>query len=188
MTLNDLNKVIGQFVGKYAQMPPAYSAKKINGQKAYDLARRGEEPQLKPKEIEIYSLEVTKQSEENTFEFKVHCSSGTYIRSLCRDIATSLSTYGVMLSIQRTKCGIFDLSDAQTLEEIKQGKFNVISPDCLFNYTAAHLTEKETGLLLNGVYIKTTLKDGLYKAYFKEQFLGVTEVENSLMKFSLRLS
>lgn len=182
-----VKSVLYKFIGKQNQMPPAYSAKKINGQKAYDLARRGEEPLLRPKEIEIYDLSLLRQLEQNTFEFKVHCSSGTYIRSLCRDIATSLSTYGVMLSILRTKCGIFELKDAQSLEEIKQGKFNLLPPDLLFDYPSLHLDEKQAALLQNGVQMKTQLPSGQYKAYFNQEFLGNVKVENNIMQFSLRL-
>lgn len=187
ITLKDIENVLNKFIGKQEQMPPAYSAKKINGQKAYDLARRGETPNLKPKLIEIYNAQVTKQVAENTFEFKIHCSSGTYIRSLARDIATSLSTYGVMQSIQRTRCGIFNLNDAYTIEEIKQGKYELINADTLFNYTKLQLNEKEYNLMLNGVYVKTDLVDGLYSGYYKDEFLGVIECNNNLMKFNLRL-
>ena len=187
ITLKDIENVLNKFIGKQEQMPPAYSAKKIKGQKAYDLARRGETPNLKPKLIEIYDAQVTKQVAENTFEFKIHCSSGTYIRSLARDIATSLSTYGVMQSIQRTRCGIFNLNDAYTIEEIKQGKYELINADTLFNYTKLQLNEKEYNLMLNGVYVKTDLVDGLYSGYYKDEFLGVIECNNNLMKFNLRL-
>ena len=89
--------VLPSFIGKQNQMPPLYSAKKIKGQKAYSLARKGEVFDLKEKEIEIYDLKLLDEIDQNTFRFLIHCSSGTYIRSLCRDIAQRLSTCGIML-------------------------------------------------------------------------------------------
>lgn len=186
-TLEEVKSVIASFIGKMAQMPPAYSAKKIKGQKAYDLARRGEDVVLKPKEIEIYDLQLSEQIKENTFEFLVHCSSGTYIRSLCRDIATKLSTYGVMLSIQRTKCGDFNIEDSFTIEQIKAGDYEIIKLDTLFNYPLLSLSPEQTDRLLNGVWIKTSEKDGLYKACGQSEFLGIIRVINSQIKFELRL-
>jgi len=123
ITLNDVLNVIPKFIGKQAQMPPDYSAKKINGKKACDLAREGKAVELKPKDIEIYNLRVLRDFGNNNFQFEIECSSGTYIRSLARDIAKELNTYGVMLSIIRTKCGEFDISQSCTLEDLEKGNF-----------------------------------------------------------------
>lgn len=187
ITFDMVQGVLNKFIGKFYQMPPIYSAKKIKGQKAYDLARRGDLPELKPKEIEIYNIKIEKEVEKNTFEFLIHCSSGTYIRSLCRDIATSLSTYGVMQSILRTKCGAFNLDNAFTLDDIKAGKLSLISPDTLFDYSRVDLSEVEHGLMLNGVEIKTDKTQGKYRLYFNDTFLGISEVKAGRMKFWLRL-
>ena len=119
----DVEKTIKEMIGKYSQMPPLYSAKKINGQTAYKVARRGEVVELRPKEIEIYDFKLIEQLSKNTFRFEISCSSGTYIRSVCRDLAERLSTYGSMQCILRTRCGGFYLKDAYHLEEIKSGKF-----------------------------------------------------------------
>ena len=188
VTLDELNQVLCNFIGKQNQMPPIYSAKKINGKKAYQLARSGAiEINLKPKEIEVYSIDVTKQLDFNTYELNIHCTSGTYIRSLCRDIANSLSTYGVMLSIQRTKCGNFSIDNAYTLDDIKNGKFQIISLDSIFDYSSVNLSKSQSERLLNGVLISFIGKDGLYKAYLNDEFLGITEVKDNFMKFKLRL-
>ena len=125
VTFDQVKDVCKKFVGEFDQMPPKYSAKKINGQKAYDLARQGKEFELKTRRVNIYSCEVLYQVAPNTFMFEITCSGGTYIRSICRDIAYSLSTYGTMLAIIRTTCGSFDISQAYTLEEIKQGNFKI---------------------------------------------------------------
>lgn len=188
VTLDELNQVLCNFIGKQNQMPPIYSAKKINGKKAYQLARSGAiEINLKPKEIEVYSIDIIKHLDFNTFEFNIHCSSGTYIRSLCRDIANSLTTYGVMLSIQRTKCGNFSIDNAYTLDDIKNGKFQIISLDSIFDYSSVNLSQSQSERLLNGVLISFIAKDGLYKAYLNDEFLGITEVKDNFMKFKLRL-
>ncbi len=120
----DIVKVLPKFVGKINQMPPAFSAKKINGKKAYELARSGKEVNLEPKEIEIYSLELLNDMGNNDFVFKIKCSRGTYIRSLCRDIANELSTCGTMLSIIRTTCGAFNIANSCTLQDIENGNIS----------------------------------------------------------------
>ena len=127
VNIDNLKKVVNKFIGEQDQIPPQYSAKKINGKKAYELAREGIVAELKPKTIIIYNLEVLEEIKRNVFKLKVECSSGTYIRSLCRDIAKELSTYGVMLQIIRTKCGDFDISNSYTMEDIINGNYKIIS-------------------------------------------------------------
>ncbi len=187
VSMQMLKQIIPQFIGRQSQMPPQYSAKKINGQKAYDLARKGEEVSLKPKEIEIYSIKVCREVEDNTFELEVHCSSGTYIRSLCRDMATRLSTFGVMQYIQRTKCGCFDIKDAYTIKQVEQKEYTIISPDKVFDLPSIFLDETERELLLNGVIIKTQSQDGEYKVFQDSLFLGIGEVCKGRLKLKLRL-
>ncbi len=186
VTRQQIEEVIPKLVGRYSQLPPAYSAKKINGQKAYDIARQGGVVNLKPKEIEVYSIKLLKEVKENTFEFEIHCSSGTYIRSICRDMASLLSTFGVMLCILRTKCGDFDLYNAYSLEDVRNNNFKIVQLDTLFEYPVINVEKSDYDKLLNGVWIKTKLNDGLYKYYFNNQFLGVVEVNNTLAKFKHR--
>ena len=188
VNFEDINSILPQFIGKHAQLPPVYSAKKIRGKKAYQLAREGvEEIELKPKTIEIYSINLLRQIEHNTFEFELHCSSGTYVRSVCRDMAEKLSTYGVMLSIQRTRCGDFDIKNSYTLEDIERGNYKIISLDSIFDYPSINLKSEESEKLLNGVNIHF-FKDGIFKAYDDNlKFLGVVQVSNNKMSFNLRL-
>lgn len=126
VTENDIREILPVFVGRQLQMPPAFSAKKINGKKACDLARKGEAVELKPKEIEIYKIDLIRSFGNNNFQFEITCSSGTYVRSICRDIACKLSTYGTMLSIIRTKCGSFDISNSCTLADIQNEKISYL--------------------------------------------------------------
>ena len=109
---------LSDFVGEFDQMPPIYSAKKVNGKKAYELARAGKEVVLKPKRISIYQFDLIDELDKNTFLFEIKCSSGTYIRSCCTDLAKSLSTVGVMVGLVRTKSGNYDIENSVTLEEL----------------------------------------------------------------------
>ena len=124
ISLEQVKKVAESFVGDFEQLPPKYSAKKINGKKSYELARQGKEVELKTRKVSIYKCEVLHQVMPNAFMFEISCSSGTYIRSICRDIAYKLSTYGTMLAIIRTRCGSFSLKDSCAIEDIKNNKFN----------------------------------------------------------------
>ena len=178
----EVEGVLPELMGKINQMPPAYSAKKIKGRKAYDLAREGKDVQLKPKVVEIYSIKLLSHKKQNEFEFEVHCSSGTYIRSLCRDMAEKLSTYGVMLNIIRTKCGDFDLKDAYTLEEIKAGKYKEIAMEELFDFEKKVLTQEEKDKLLSAGAVKMDLL-GKFNAFYDGQFLGVIEGDGKTVKF-----
>ncbi len=121
LTNEEIIEIIPKFIGKQNQLPPVFSAKKINGKKAYEMAREGKEVEVKPKEVEIYNIELIRGFGNNNFEFEISCSAGTYIRSLCRDMARELSTYGTMLSIIRTKCGNFNIMDACTLNDVENG-------------------------------------------------------------------
>ena len=123
ISLEQVEKISKEFEGEFDQLPPNYSAKKINGKKAYELARQGKEIELKTRHITIYSCKVLNEIAKNTFMFEIKCSSGTYIRSICRDIAYKLSTYGTMLAIIRTTCGKFSIDQSCTIEDIKQNNF-----------------------------------------------------------------
>lgn len=118
----DIAKVLPTFMGKILQMPPVYSAKKIDGKKACDLARSGQEVILNPKEVEVFELELVKKLGKNKFGFNIRCSSGFYVRALGRDIAQKLGTFATTTLIRRTECCGYSLDKAQTLEDIKAGK------------------------------------------------------------------
>ncbi len=118
VNLDDLVKVIKEkFLGKIWQQPPAFSSIKINGKKAYELAREGKEVNLKFVERFIYKFEVSEIS-NNIFKFNVEVSSGTYIRALARDIATELNTYGMILKLRRERVGKIELNLAQDLDDV----------------------------------------------------------------------
>ncbi len=183
----DVERVCKEMLGKYMQMPPQYSAKKIGGQTAYKLARAGEKIDLKPKEVEIYSFKLLKKLGKNKFRFEVSCSSGTYIRSLCRDMAEKLDTYGSMQCILRTRCGGFMLSDAKTIKEIEHGEIKLVSCEKLFDYDRIDIDRNAYEKLLNGQILKTQHADGDYKIYCEGEFVGVGFVSENMFKLKLRL-
>lgn len=106
------------FTGKILQTPPAFSSKKIDGKKAYDLARQGKQVTLKPKEVEIFDFEILGQKNKKTFEFKITCSSGTYIRSLARDLGESPHSCATMTNLKRTMCGNFTIENALNFDTL----------------------------------------------------------------------
>ncbi len=187
ISLNDVEKVCKKMLGKQLQMPPMYSAKKVAGKVAYKEALKGNILSLQPKEIEIFDIKVMEWVSTNTFKFQVSCSSGTYIRSLCRDMAEKLGTYGTMKSILRTKCGKFDLKDACTLDQIKNGDIKIISCQDLFDYNSIILNKTQSQKILNGMTIMFESQNGEYKVFFEKQFLGVGKCVDNKLKLSLRL-
>ena len=119
-TQSEIEKVIPSFRGKIVQVPPAYSAIKINGQRAYDLARKGIEVEIPPREIEIYDLKLLEMLPENRARLKVCCSKGTYVRTLGKDIALKTGSKGYLQELRRIKCGNFDLKQKILLENLEK--------------------------------------------------------------------
>ena len=117
-----INGVISKFLNEIEQIPPKYSAIKINGKKACDLARENVDFELKPRKINIYSIILKEKVADNKFLFKVHCSAGTYIRTLFADIAEAIGTVAIVPVIIRSKSGLFNTGNAITLEELEEKK------------------------------------------------------------------
>ena len=116
----NIEKILEKFKGKQEQIPPIYSAIKVNGKKLYEYARKGQEVEIKPRKIEIYNIELLNIKEkQKQIEFKVSCSKGTYIRSLCEDIAQRLETVGYMLELKRIQVGNFNIKEAITIEQLE---------------------------------------------------------------------
>ena len=115
-----VTKRLKEFLGKQIQTPPMYSAIKVNGKKLYEYARKGQNVEVPKREIEIYEIELLNIDKQNKkIEYKVHCSKGTYIRSLCEDIAEKLGTIGYMAELERLKVGKFILKNAVSLDDLE---------------------------------------------------------------------
>jgi tRNA pseudouridine55 synthase len=121
---DEINAVLHKFIGKIEQIPPIYSANSINGVRAYKLARKGETPEMKPKAVEVFNIELLKELEKNVFSLRITCGSGTYIRSLARDIASELQTVGLMRYLKREKSGAFSIENSVTLQYIRENDLN----------------------------------------------------------------
>lgn len=185
--LNEENvkKVLNTFLGEQEQFPPMYSAIKVNGKKLYEYARKGQTVEIAPRKIEIHSIELVRIDEENKqVEFKVHCSKGTYIRSLCEDIAKKLDTVGYMCELNRIKVGKFDIKDAITVEELQENdNIPIITIEKLFeNSNEIQLNERKLQLFLNGVQLTMHVQNGVYRIYSDNKFIGIGIVKEELLK------
>lgn len=181
-TKEEIENILSSMIGSYDQEVPIYSAVKINGKKLYEYAREKEEVELPKRKVEVKQIELLnyRQKEDNVF-FKMRClvSKGTYIRSLVRDIATKLNTIGVMTDLIRTKQGKFNIEDAYTLEQIKQGKSHLIKIEDALDIDIVevddYLKEKiQNGSILENRYPKDTVLFkqntalAIYKKYEKD--------------------
>ena len=186
-----ITKVFESFIGKQTQIPPIYSAIKVNGKKLYEYARTGQKVEVKPREIEIYKMELLNINlEQKQIDFEVSCSKGTYIRSLCEDIATKMGTLGFMKELQRLQVGNFKLEDTVTIEELEEYynnenyiKEHFITIEKLFaNKDRIELDNRKLELLTNGVKLSCDKSDGPYRIYNQNNFIGIGIVENKLLK------
>ena len=169
--------------GEQEQVPPMYSAIKINGKKLYEYARKGEKVEIEPRKIEIYSLELININEaDKQIEFRVSCSKGTYIRTLCENIAEKLGTVGYMKELKRTQVGEFKIEDAITIEELEQNQTCITIENYFRQNKNINLNEKKLQLFLNGVQLTWPLPDGVYKVYSNEHFIGIGTVKSNLLK------
>lgn len=181
----NIERIFNNLEGKQEQIPPMYSAIKLNGKKLYEYARKGIEVEVKPRTIEIYKLELIKV-EDMEITFRVSCSKGTYIRTLCEKIAEELGTIGYMKDLKRIQVGEFNIKDSITIEELENQEIvsnKFITIEKYFNdYEKIVLNERKLQLFLNGVQLTYELKDGIYKIYKENEFVGIGTVKNKLLK------
>ena len=174
--INKIKNIINKFIGKQKQIPPMYSAIKINGKKLYELAREGIEIEREAREIEIFDIRNIEWKNE-ILKYTVHCSKGTYIRSLCEDIAKELGTIGTMTNLRRIQSGEFQIKDAIKIEDISEEK--IISMEKLFDKEIN--VKNNLKELLNGMKIQCIKPDGLYKLY-TDEFIGIGKIEKNYLK------
>ncbi len=191
----DLNLVLESFIGEYDQIPPKFSALKVNGKRAYDLARRGIEFELRSRRVKIYSIENIRFS-KNECSFIVKCSKGTYIRSLCKDIGDKLGTYATMTFLERICSGNFKKEhsinfDGMNAEIILD---SIVPIEDIFEIPKLSVDDDEfLNLLVNGVSVKNpkyvnNIRDGIYYLYSKEVLIGICEKKLSCFKMIKFLS
>lgn len=182
----EVRKSIERFKGELEQIPPMYSAVKIGGKKLYELARKGESIERKPRHITIFGLEITGRS-DNDYILDVVCSKGTYIRTLCHDIGAALGCGGCMSSLRRTMAAGFTLDDAVTLDRVQQEGEALLAPlDSLFRQHPAYRIRhpRVDALCRNGnpFTVRQPLPEGLYRVYGLEgEFLCLSRLEGGVM-------
>ena len=179
-------RILPQFRGEIQQIPPMYSALKINGQKLCDLARKGREVERQPRRITIYALECLEFTGE-TARLRVHCSKGTYIRTLCKDIGQALGCGGCMESLRRVTAGAYQIEEAvplQTLIDSDHPETYLLPVDSMFaDHPAVTLTEKQEKRCRNGGSFSCAFADGVYRAYSKDgEFLALSKAEKGEFK------
>ena len=186
VTEAEFRDILPKFTGEIAQIPPMYSAIKVDGKKLYELARAGKEIERKPREITFFSLDLLEFTGE-TAKIRVHCSKGTYIRTLCHDIGAALGCGGCMEALRRTAAGEYTLADSvelDTLLNAERPEDYLRDVDTLFRqYPAVTLTEKQTLRCRNGNSFSIALPEGSYRAYDSQgTFLMLAKVQGGIME------
>ena len=180
-----LEQVLQQFRGEIMQVPPMYSALKVNGQKLCDLARKGKEVERKPRPITIHELTLLGM-ETDGIRLRVRCSKGTYIRTLCKDIGQALGCGGCMAALRRVTAGEYTIEESVPLAELLESEDPgaYLRPvDTMFrNYPAVTLSEKQTLRCRNGNSFSVKMENGTYRAYSQNgEFLMLAKVEDGIM-------
>lgn len=184
-TEEQLQETLAAFRGEILQVPPMYSALKVNGQKLCDLARKGKTVERQPRPITIHELTLVERG-ENTLRLRVCCSKGTYIRTLCKDIGEKLGCGGCMESLRRVAAGEYTIDEAvplQTLLDTEEPEKYLRDVDTMFrNYPAVTLTANQETRCRNGNAFSVSLAPGTYRAYSQGgEFLMLAKVDGGVM-------
>ncbi len=184
-TLSDINAVLSSLTGEIMQIPPKYSAKCIDGKRGYQLARKGIEFELQPKKVNILELKCLGETDKNTYKFFIKCGGGTYVRSIARDIGLMTGSLGSMKSLIRTSSGAFSIDSGVTVEEFKASltpEKYLIPADSAVSFPKLKLTNYQATRMLNGVFENYGFSDGIYNVYNEQEFWGVGEVSENILK------
>lgn len=185
VTEEQVEAVLSRFRGEIMQVPPMYSALKVNGQKLCDLARKGQQVQRQPRPIIIHQLNLLEQGED-TLRLQVRCSKGTYIRTLCKDIGEALGCGGCMQQLRRTSAGEYTIEEAVPLEALLESENpeQFLRPvDSMFrSYPSLKLTANQEKRCRNGNPFSLSVPEGTYRAYSESgEFLMLGKVESGIM-------
>ncbi len=189
-TIEEIEAILPTFVGTIEQVPPKYSAIKIDGQRAYKRARADEDVEMKPRPVQIDSLQLIECPDSHHAIFEVTCGKGTYVRSLGRDIAAKLGTCGYISVLRRTKVGPFDEKSAISLDSLEE----IVHSDALFesllaietvldDISALALGEEETLKIRNGMSLRTQKDDQeIVRLMFEDKIVALAKIEKGLVK------
>ena len=184
---DEVRAALEHFTGELLQLPPMYSALKVNGQKLYDLARQGKTVERKPRAITVYELELLEQSAPDEFALRVVCSKGTYIRTLCHDLGQALGCGGCMAALRRVQAGAYGEAEAVALDAIinDSNPEALLRPvDSLFSAVPAlTLTAAQEKCCRNGAAFSTRQAPGRYRVYSHVgEFLALSEVTDGTLR------
>lgn len=185
VTPGQLTAVLERFRGEIMQIPPMYSALKVNGQKLCDLARKGRQVERQPRPVTIHELTLLSR-EGDTLRLRVRCSKGTYIRTLCADIGEALGCGGCMQALRRTQAGEYTIAEAVPLQQLLESpepETYLRDVDTMFRgYPGVKLTVNQEKRCRNGNAFSVTLPGGTYRAYSQTgEFLMLAKVEDGVM-------
>ncbi|MGM9641529.1 MAG: tRNA pseudouridine(55) synthase TruB [Faecousia sp.] len=188
VTRADVEAMLPRFLGKQTQIPPMYSAVKINGKKLYELARQGKTVERQPRPIEIFELELL-DLRQGELDLRVACSKGTYIRTLCKDMGLALGCGGCMAALRRSRAGAYTLDQAVPLDTLlsmaERGEDveKLLLPiDSVFlDHPPVRLTPRQAKACRNGAKFSIPLSDGVYRLYEWVEFLALGKCENGIM-------
>ena len=189
VTLNEIEAALDKFRGEIDQLPPIYSAIKVNGKKLYEYAREGKEVKIEPRRVNISKLEILEYDETNRrLTLHIECSKGTYIRSIAHDLGTELTTFGHLVKLVRVKAGMFEVNNAVSLEHI-QTKEDVekllIAPLKKLNYMTYELNKNELVKVSNGTAImpsKELPENSLILLTSQERLIAAAKMTKGLLK------
>lgn len=189
-TEGEISAVLPSLCGEVMQIPPAYSAKNVNGKRAYQLAREGVEVELKPKKVQIFSIELVGKVGVSSYKFLIECGSGTYVRSIGRDMANALSTHAAMSALVRRSSGIFTLENSVKTQELDRDNIGdyVIPTDSVLPFASVYPEGNKAKRLFNGLSAECDLADGTYKIYQENgDFYGLATAEDGYLKVRVKL-
>jgi len=187
---DEIKDAIMSFKGKISQVPPMYSALKVNGKKLYELAREGIEVKRKARDIEIFDIDII-SIDDKKVKFEVFCSKGTYIRTLCEDIGAKLGCGATMSALERIQAGRFKKESTVKLNEVTTENLEnyLIDIEEVFkDYPRIELFGKDTFRYLNGIRFEVEYNEGSYAIYIDNKFIGVGRVEDGILRSEKRFN
>ncbi len=184
VNIDEIKKCLPTLIGDIKQLPPKFSAKLVGGKRAYKLAREGVNFQLKKRLVTIYDINQVEDLGENCFSFYITCSSGTYIRSIARDLGELLGTYGTLVALKRTVCGSFSIDNSVTVENIEENIRDFIMPMefMLGALEKIIVDSKQRKQLLDGIKLEgLKLPNNEFRVYDDKQLIGIGKSVNGCL-------
>jgi tRNA pseudouridine55 synthase len=181
-----------KYIGKIKQIPPDYSAVHVNGKRAYKLAIENKNVNIKEREVEIFSNNIISFN-NNILTLEINCSSGTYIRSIARDLGNDTGYYAYLKDLKRISIGNFNINSAYNIEDIKNNNFKYINPyDMLSMIKSIEIKEEFIKDILNGKPVKidflkekTNLQNGLYKLHNNKNIIAIVNLHDNIFKYDM---